>query len=164
MDKEMKRRFFFYSAIIDIVQIFGEAELGSCEVDEESIVEYCMSYKFSVDNYIYNVNTKEDMYQKITDDILNGMPVWEFLKVSDWTKRMFEKSFVEEKELKYYKLCKKYKCYTCQYYKASETDIGVFEKCIYKNRVKGEEYRTLTLRERGFVPKGKCVNYKQFKK
>lgn len=159
IDQEMAKRFFFYSSIIDIVQIFGETELGSCEVDEEAVAQYCMSDKFLFDNFTNY--TKEDMYQKITDDILNGMPVWEFLKVSDWTKQMLERSFVEEKELKYRELCKKYKCYTCQYYKAVETGIGLHESCSYKkeNKIRGREIKNWKKTRDYFHPQKKCANY-----
>lgn len=159
IDKEMAKRFFFYSSVIDIVQIFGETELGSCEVDEEAVAQYCMSDRFWSDNF--TGCNKEDFYQKITDDILSGMPVWEFLKVSDWTKRMLEQSFVEEKELKWRELCKKYKCYTCQFYNAVETGIGLHESCTYekeqqKNR---REFRDWRVRRDCFEPQEKCINY-----
>ena len=38
-ENEFKRRIQFYSAVCDIVQIFGETEIGTCEVDEEAVAE-----------------------------------------------------------------------------------------------------------------------------
>ena len=37
--EELKKRFEFYSSILDIVKIFGETEIGTCEVDEEALSE-----------------------------------------------------------------------------------------------------------------------------
>ena len=54
--EELKKRFEFYSAILDVVKIFGETEIGTCEVDEEALSEYCSSDKFVVDNF--NIKTK----------------------------------------------------------------------------------------------------------
>ena len=45
--EEFKKRLQFYSAVHDIVQIFGETEVGTCEIDEEAVAEYCLSLKFA---------------------------------------------------------------------------------------------------------------------
>lgn len=160
---EMQKRFQFFSAICDIVKVFGETEIGNCEVDEDAIAKYCCSDRFWKDHW--NCNTKEDIYEKLTNDIILGFPVWEFLKVSDWTKNMLEKSFATEQTLKWKELCKKYKCYTCKFYNAIETGLGLYEECIYKeekpiNRLQnGREWKPLKRRE-SFEPKKSCKNYK----
>lgn len=164
MNNEMSKRFMFFSAVCNIVQIFGETELGSCEVDEDAVAEYCLSDRFVA--HLWSCNTKEDIYEKLTEDILNGFPVWEFLKVSDWTKNVLEKSYMTEKTNQWLKLCKTYKCYTCKYYKACETDLGLYEECTFK-----EDLSTLSRAKRGklkmrprrvdFEPKKQCKNYRR---
>ena len=70
MTNEMRKRFMFFSAVCNIVQIFGETELGSCEVDEEAVAEYTMSDHFVA--HLFSCTTKEEVYEKVTNDILNG--------------------------------------------------------------------------------------------
>ena len=53
MTNEMRKRFMFFSAVCNIVQIFGETELGSCEVDEDAVAEYTMSDHF-IAHFPYN--------------------------------------------------------------------------------------------------------------
>lgn len=151
-----EKEFIFFSALCDVVKLFGDMELGSCEVDISAVATYCKDFKFQTDLFEYN--TKEEIYEKITNDILDGFPVWEFLEVSDWTKSMLEKSYLNKQKKKYDLLCKKYACMTCQYYNAEDTSIGVFEKCTLKESVMGR--RDLRLkRTSSFRKKKSCKNY-----
>lgn len=159
MQNELAKRFFFYSAVIDIVKIFGETELGSCEVDEEAVAEYCTSNKFVNDNF--ECTSKEDLYQKITDDIINGMPVWEFLKVSDWVREILEREIISKRKAEYKKLCKKYKCYTCKYYEQFEASFGTLEKCKYVKPIVTIADRFKSRRDDDFEVKTKCENYEK---
>lgn len=143
----------FYQGIVDIVKIFGETEIGDCEVDEEAVAKYVASFKFASDTW--GLESKDEIYQKITDDIINGWPVWEFLKISDWTKRMLEKSFAEEAIKERQELERKYKCYTCKYLNESQTSLGVLQKCMRPmERFKME-------RRDYFEPKKRCKYYER---
>lgn len=141
----------FYQGIVDIVKIFGETEIGDCEVDEEAVAKYVASLKFTSDTW--GLESKDEIYQKITDDIINGWPVWEFLKISDWTKQMLEKSFAEEVIKEREELERKYKCYTCKYLNESPTSLGMFRKCM---RPRG---RFEMERRDYFEPKKRCKSY-----
>ena len=117
----------FYQAIVDIVKIFGETEIGDCEVDEEAVANYINSLKFVDD--MWGIASKEDIYKKLTDDIIDGFPVWEFLKISDWSKRMLECSFNNSVEQERKRLEKTYQCFTCKYLEESDTSLGIYRKC-----------------------------------
>lgn len=142
----------FYSAMIDIVQIFGNTEVGTCEVDEDAVARYCLSNKYIID--MWGIYDKEDIYKKITDDILSGMHVWEFLKISDWTKRMLEESFAQEVD----DYRSNYKCFTCRYFKERHTSFGTLYECNY-SKVKQDWRR----RDRYIEPKKRCKNYEENK-
>lgn len=154
---ELKKRFEFFSAVCDIVQIWGETEIGTCEVDEEVVANYCCSDKFWKDHF--NCHTKEDIYEKLTNDIINGFPVWEFLKLSDWTKEMLEKSFATEQTEKWKELCKTYKCYTCEYYHSEDTGLGLYEKC--KKPKDDIRQRGMMRKREIFEVKKNCKHYKK---
>jgi hypothetical protein len=92
MRKELKQ-LLYYQALVDIVTIFGETECGSSELDTERIAQYVSSVNFF--EHTFDAATKEDIYDQITEEIINGFPIWRFLKCSDWTMKMFEKDFMD---------------------------------------------------------------------
>lgn len=156
MEKDMLKKILkFQSAIHEIVQIYGETELGNCEVDDDAIAEFCASDRFWSD--FYEFSTKEEIYERVTNEILNGFPIWNYLKVSDWTKNMLEKSYNNQLDNDFKELCKTYKCYTCKYFKLENTCFGMHEGCSYpkKKDKMGKAKREI------FHVKKSCVSYEK---
>lgn len=153
-NKQLINYFTFYQAIVDIAKIFGETELGSdCEVNEAAVAQYCLSSKYIVDNW--GITTKEEVYDKITNDILDGMRIWDFLKISDWTKEMLDRDFLADQAAQMEKLRKTYKCYTCKWFEMHDTSIGLYTEC---NRPRDK--RSWSTHRRGdFKIKKQCKNY-----
>lgn len=150
--KSLTKQLMYFNVFKDIISIFGQMEIGNDEVDIESLAAYLSSDKFFFDNF--EANTEEEMQKQITELIINGFPVWRFLKCSDWTKTMVEKSFVDECEKEKEELFKTYKCFTCQYYTCQQTQIGLLQKCSY------EEKNKFKMRKReSFNLKKKCEKY-----
>jgi len=116
------------SAIVDIIRIFADTEVGGqYEINYDEIANYLDSFKFATD--YFECQTKEEVYERFTKDIYNGLPVWRWLILPEWTKNMVERSFNEECEAEYKKLCKQYKCLTCEHYEVHNTEIGVYYEC-----------------------------------
>ena len=149
------------AAIIEILQIFADTEIGGqYEIDYEAVTNYIDSLKFSVD--YFECSTKEDIYERFTQDIYNGLPVWRWLKLPKWTVQMVEKRFRDECHAEYLDMCKIYKCLTCKYHEVRKTDIGVFEKCTYiEEKSKNMRDRRYILKrvDDPFELKKKCRNY-----
>ena len=102
-------------AIIDILKIFADSEIGGrYEINYEAISDYIESIR-CVGDY-FECSTKEEIYNRFTEDIYNGLPVWRFLILSDWTSNMVEKSFTAECEAEKERMYKTYKCFTCLLY------------------------------------------------
>ncbi len=141
----------FYQAVVDVVRTFGEMEIGECEVDEEAVANYVASFKFV--NDLWGISSKEDIYQKLTDDIINGWPVWDFLKLSDWKRNMLDREFRRKAEEERARLEQEYKCYTCKWLEEKETSLGIFRKC--KKPRDGFEMK----RREYFDPKKRCKAY-----
>ena len=142
------RKLLYFQALIDIVQLWGETEIGDCEVDVEAVASYINSDKFNLMD-MWGIGADRDaIYQHITDDILAGFPIWQLLKVSDWTKAMLNRSFKADCDAQEAELKAKYKCYTCKYYSCRETALGRLEKCTRPRDWRG--------REEAFSPKKKC--------
>ena len=147
------------SAIIEILQIFADSEIGGqYEINYEAVANYIDSIKFSAD--YFECQTKEEIYERFTEDIYAGLPVWRWLKLSEWTMNMVERTFEDECQAEYRELCKKYKCLTCKYHKVNRTSLGVFYECTYEDKPTFKRFRERSLRrEDRFELKKKCKNY-----
>ena len=143
-----------YNAIIEILTIFAESEIGGeYEFDNEVIANY-LNTKAFVD--YFDCKTKEEIYEYFTNDILNGAPVFRMLKIPEWTRTMLEKSFEQTVSEERAKAEKTYRCLTCKYYKETHTSYGVALEC--KRPEKNPRFHSLTRREE-FRLKKSCKDY-----
>ncbi len=150
-----------YSAIRDILVIFADSEIGGeYEFNNDVIARY-LDGKAIVD--YWECNTKEEIYERFTQDIINGYPVWQMLILPKWTKNMVEKSFQAEIKQKEIKAKQTYKCLTCKYYKEDITSFGVHQSCnkdkTTKENHQGREIRFLPARKGPFELKKSCKYY-----
>ena len=153
------KQYMFFNYFKEIIEIFGQTEVGCDEVDIEALATYLTSDKFFVDTFDYK--TEDEAKEFITNLILEGFPIWNYLKCSDWTKNMVDKSFSNEMKSEYEKQCQIYKCLTCKHYKVTQTGLGVLDECTYieptdesKPWLKGRKSRGVN-----FTWKKECKNY-----
>lgn len=145
-------------AITDILKIFADTEIGGqYEINHQAICDYLDSLKF-VHDY-FECETKEDVYTTFTQDIYDGLPVWRFLILPEWTKNIVEKSFQDDCKHDFNELAKKYKCLTCKYHSVKQTSIGTMAECTYNNNKHGKTNLSKNTRA-SFEPKTECENYK----
>ena len=156
-----KKEAFYLLAIKDILEIFAEQELGcTYDLNIPVIIQYMNTSTFMVN--CLEATTKEEIYQVMTDEILNGYPVWDLLIMPDWTKQMLERSFNIRIKQEEEKRKKKYKCLTCKY-----LDITTFAgydvyKCMYNTMNKPRNKRYLEpIRREAFKLKTRCKNYEK---
>ena len=148
-----EKQLMVFSAITDILRIFADTEIGGqYEFDFATIAAYLDSFKMATD--YFDCSSKEQVYERFTADIYNGLPVWRMLKLPQWTADMVEKSFAVECQQEYKQACKTYKCLTCKYFEMRETEIGVYQKCRHTQRIKREP----------FTIKKRCKNYEPVQK
>lgn len=159
MVKNDDKKYLFLEAMIRFAEIFGNENLGACEVDIAKIISYAETEQFKFVTG-WDCNTLEDYYKLIENMVLDGFPIWHFLKLSDWTKNILDQEFRKEveKAMKVEQLEKqKYKCYNCEYFSEHRTSLGILYKCN-KSKLPGEKWR-LTTRE-PFKLKKKCDDFK----
>lgn len=152
------KQYMFFNYFKEMLEIFGQTEVGCDEVDIEALAAYLLSDKFIVDSF--NYNTEDEAKEFITNLILDGFPIWQYLKCSDWTKSMVEKSFSNEMKSEYEKQCQIYKCLTCKHYKVTQTGLGILDECTYVEPT-DEMKPWLGRKQRGvnFTWKKECKNY-----
>lgn len=144
-----------YEVITDVLNVFISTEIGTeVEFDNDVIANYINSW--SCATHFFDARTKEDIYQQFTDDILNGYPVWQMMKLPEWTKRMVEKTFAAEQADALEKAKKKYKCLTCKFYEENHTEFGVLRLCHNKEcDVNKTDFRPVR-RSKGVLQKLRC--------
>lgn len=132
-----------YEVITEVLNVFVSTEIGTeVEFDNEVIARYINSFDCAL--HFFEANTKEGIYEQFTNDILNGYPVWQMLKLPDWTRRMVEKTFATEQAEAWEKAKKRYKCLTCKFYKERRTIAGVLSTCAHERcSVNKAEFRTV---------------------
>ena len=167
MNNGTLKRLYYFLAVKDILEIFAETELGSgCEIDIAKVYEYTNSFNFVNDTWEISCNSetlREEIYQKVTDDILNGYPVWRLLILSEWTMNMLEREFQAECDRERKKQEARYKCYKCKYFREDITSLGSFMECKYEPpRAEGRRYIDWK-RPRGedFHLKRSCKNFEE---
>ena len=148
-----KKQVLFFNTFKEIIQIFGESEIGSSQIDIDALIDYLSSDKFFNDSFDYN--SEEEAQQFVTDYILDGFPVWRFLKCSDWTKKMLEKSFTEECAKEYNQMLQEYKCLSCKYFWQTNTSLGLYINCKHPDNQHKYTRTAFSLKkECGFFEKG----------
>lgn len=157
------KQLYYFLAIKEIVELFAEQELGSrCEINVEAVMNYVQSFDFALESM--DKNNKEDIYQLVTDDIINGYPIWQLLNIPEWTKNMLVREYEFKKQQEIERLQKTYKCYTCKYFSESVHSIGVYQECNRPKEPPKRKYMNWNLHSRDrepFNPKKRCKYYEK---
>jgi len=128
-----KTRAMFLEAFIKFAEIYANNELGNMEVDIQKVGEYVYSTNFAYQNN-FKIESVYDCFKLIEDDILNGMPIWRFMKCSEKQLSILENNFnnvIQEAEQK---LIDTYICKSCNYLKEEHLDLGYICKCTYQEK------------------------------
>lgn len=162
LSNSILRKYLYFAAVKDIVQLFGEQEVGSCEVNDLAVANYVESFEFSIEMMLSETEVdKEAIYQKVTDDILKGYPIWRLLDVPKWTLNMLERSLNQQVIEERQRLERTYKCYTCKYFIEDDTSIGTIEDCNWEkaHRDPNKRYFDLGRPYGEFVVKKRCKKW-----
>ena len=157
------KKYYYFLAIRDIVRLFGEQELCTeCEINVPAVVDYVNSFNFNIDTW--EVANKEEIYQKVTDDILNGYPIWRLLDIPEYKMNILERELSRMAEEELERLKKTYKCYTCKYFEEIDISIGIDNKCHWEppeksDKAHGHRFKLKRWDDEPFKPKKRCKNY-----
>lgn len=132
-----KRKALYLDVLVHFMEIYAQTEVGECDLDITKIALFINRPAFENDETYY-IKTEEDVYSLYTTLTLEGLPVWRFLKLSDYQKKIFEKGYINslsERRKAAGKICP---CYDCAFYSTINTALGTIYKC---NRPRGWERR-----------------------
>lgn len=155
MELGVENKYLFLEAMIRFAEIFANENIGNCEVDIAKIVYFAESKQFKF-RVAWDCKTIDDYYKLIENMVLDGFPIWDFLKISDWAKNMLNREFERQlsEEERYRK--KIYKCYSCDYFEEHKTSLGILRKCN-----KPKDRRRISPNRESFEFKKSCKDFKK---
>lgn len=122
----------FLEAFIGFIEVFASENIGGdFQLDYGKILNYISSHRFELRDG-WEINTLDDCYQMIEQWVLDGEPIWHFLKLSTWTKEMLNREFLSEAALQKQQDMKKFKCLTCANLKTRTCSLGTIYDCKYR--------------------------------
>lgn len=122
------RKGMYLEALIGFTEIFAETEIGDAEVDIEKASLYVNSPLFE-NTSAYGMHTLADAYRQIESDVLHGLPIWNFLKLTPYQSEMMERTFVRNAREELREIEAKSPCFTCVFYRCEGTQLGSYEYC-----------------------------------
>lgn len=151
----------YFKAFLQILEIWASENVGNeIEVDFEKLWAY-VSSENGILRKVINTdrnNSEEALFKLVENDIIDGCPVWEFLIIPEWTKRMLEIEFsktIEQAKIDNINYLKQFICTTCEHLITTELSLGTVHRCNCRER------RGIVDFERVFELQKKCKFYKE---
>lgn len=84
-----KRKYLYLEGMVRFLELYGKNEIGEVEVDIEKISLWINSSHFeNVD--IYRITGINKVFEMLENDLMNNVPLFRFLKLSDYQRAIFE--------------------------------------------------------------------------
>ena len=138
--QKQKRKFLYLEGLIRFLEMYATNEIGNVEVNIEKCSLYINSSEFeNVD--LYNITDINSVYKHLEEELLNNIPLFRFLNLSDYQKSIFEKEHHDLLMQSYEIDCAKYPCLKCIWYVYEQTPLGVLSKCnLPKEEITGKVF------------------------
>lgn len=125
-----KIKALFIEGLINFLSIYAQSEIcEGIEVNIPLVSLYVNSPEFeNVD--CYSIKNIDDVYKIIEIEVLMGMPIWRFLKLSNYQMNLFEKNYEEVLKERATYLRENYPCKRCIYFREEDTPFGYLSQCL----------------------------------
>lgn len=149
-NKKSKIRAMYLEALITFCNVYAQTEIGDgIDLDITKIALYINSPVFENEQMFYFKNI-DQVYELLEQLVIYGLPIWRFLKLSDYQQDIFERQYKELLISSKLAASKdNTRCIGCVWYERSQTPFGALEKCI-RPRLIGEQFSGR--RSNGFSP------------
>jgi hypothetical protein len=120
----------YIKAFIDFITIWGQTEISSdCEIDFIILFNYVQSDSFLFKHLEIREADSEKLYiacmKELEQEVLDGFPLWHFLKISDKLKDILDKQLEDSEN----KRLKCYLCFNCKFLHIDKTSLGDMYDC-----------------------------------
>lgn len=125
---KQKRKFLYLEGLIRFLELYANNEIGNVEVDIEKVSLWINSPQFeNID--LYKVTSIEAVFRMLENDLYNNIPLFRFLRLSEYQQRIFETEHRERLLSDFEADCKKYPCLACIWYHREDTSLGQLSQC-----------------------------------
>jgi len=134
-------KYLFLEGMIKFLKMYAVNELGSdCDLDLYRIAMYVNSTRFENED-VYGIKSLDDIYYILTEEILIGVPIWRFIKLSQSQLNILESEYSDNLNKLKEILEKEKSCRMCYFYSSHDTPFGSIERCGYEEPGKWRSYR-----------------------
>lgn len=127
--QKQKRKFIYLEGLIRFLELYAVNEIGNVEVDIEKCSLYINSPEFeNID--LYEITDIESVYKYLENELLNNIPLFRFLHLSEYQQRILEQEHHDLLMQSYENDCAKYPCLKCIWYNYESTSLGILSQCV----------------------------------
>lgn len=138
--KKAELKAIFLEGLIRFLDIYAQTEIGEgIEIDITKVALHINSAVFENDD-LYALSSIDDVYGLCESLTIAGLPIWRFLRLTDYQSRIFESGYNDLLISAKMKAADERPCYGCIWYEEHETFLGTLRQCK-RPRGMGEEHR-----------------------
>ena len=128
--KKAELKALFLEGLIRFLDIYSQTEIGGedIKIDITKVALHINSAQFENDD-LYAISTIDDVYRLCESLTIAGLPLWRFLRLSDYQSRIFESGYNELLISAKLKAANDCPCYGCIWYEETDTFLGVLRRC-----------------------------------
>lgn len=128
-ERKAELKAMFLEGLIRFLDIYSQTEVGDgIEIDIMKVALFVNSPRFENED-LYALSSIDDVYYICETLTLAGLPVWRFLKLSDYQSKLFESGYNELLLSAKLKAAKERPCYGCIWHRETETPFGLLREC-----------------------------------
>lgn len=129
-ERKSELKAIYLEGFIRFLNIYAQTEIGEgFELDITKIGLFVNSSRFENDD-LYCYSSIDDIFRLCEILVLQGLPIWRFLKLDVWNEEMLEKSYKRLLTATKKKAATISPCYDCIWYSELDTFLGVLRRCV----------------------------------
>lgn len=139
-ERQAEIKAIFIEGLVRFLGIYAETEIGEgIQIDITKVALHVNSARFENDD-LYCINSIDDVYRLLEQLTIAGLPIWRFLRLTNYQKRIFESGYSELLASSKMKAAAERPCYGYVWFDEFETPFGILRECR-KPETEFETYR-----------------------
>lgn len=128
-EQKAKLKALFLEGLIRFLDIYSQTEIGEgIQIDIMKVALFVNSPRFENED-LYSISSVDDVYELCEALTIAGLPIWRFLRLSDYQSKIFESGYSEILVSAKMKAAEERPCYGCIWYRETETPFGMLREC-----------------------------------
>lgn len=128
-EKKAELKATFLEGLIRFLDIYAQTEIGEgIQIDIMKVALHINSARFENDD-LYDMESIDDVYKLCEELTISGLPIWRFLRLSEYQNKVLESGYSEILVSAKRKAAKERPCYGCIWYREVDTFLGMLRRC-----------------------------------